>query len=53
MNSIFMPSCFNIRPKELPVFRGMFDLLARFLESCLLFVEYRIVNNLAVILEDM
>jgi hypothetical protein len=31
----------------------MFDLPTRFLEPCLLFVEYRVVNNLAVILEDM
>jgi hypothetical protein len=52
MNSIFMPSCFNIRPEELPMFRGMFDLLTHFLEPYLLFVEYRVVKNLAVILED-
>jgi hypothetical protein len=31
----------------------MFDFLARFLEPCLLFVEYRVVNNLAIIPEDM
>jgi hypothetical protein len=31
----------------------MFDVLAHFLEPCLLFVKYRVVNNLAVILEDM
>jgi hypothetical protein len=31
----------------------MFDLLASFLELCLLFVEYWVVNNLAIILEDM
>jgi hypothetical protein len=52
MNSIFMPSCFNIRLEGLPVFRGMFDLLARFLEPCLIFVKYQVVNNLAIILED-
>jgi hypothetical protein len=48
-----MPSCFNIRPEELPVFRCMFDLLTCFLKPCLLFVEYWVVNNLEVILEDM
>jgi hypothetical protein len=35
------------------VFQGMFNLLACFLELCLLFVEYRVVNNLAIILEDI
>jgi hypothetical protein len=53
MNSIFMPPCFNIGPEELLVFRGMFDLLTCFLEPCFLFVEYRFVNNLVVILEDI
>jgi hypothetical protein len=52
MNFILCPRVFSNRPKELSVFRGMFDLLARFFELCLLFVEYRVVNNLAVIIED-
>jgi hypothetical protein len=52
MNFILCHHVFSNRPEELSVFRGMFDLLACFFESCLLFVEYRVVNKLAVILED-